>query len=132
MKAEDLGLERKELKALKAVRDGLASGRYRHVKTTKFNAENKSRKPLFNMSAACETHECGTVACIGGWVARELGMDKDEAASFVYGIKPYSPLHELFYPTTDKDWNTITPKKAAQAIDNFIKTSNPKWAEVVG
>lgn len=132
--AKQLGLSRKEHNALVKIQDGLASGRYKHIKRdADYNwPEYKGKKPLFNMNQACtKGHSCGTVACIGGWMALEMKMSPQEAADFVFNVRSGVPKYRLFYPEdVVDDWDEITPKKAARAIGNFLETGDPQWDKV--
>lgn len=40
-------------------------------------------------------------------------------------------LWELFFPQDTDDAYSATPRQAAQAIDNFLETGDPKWREVM-
>lgn len=134
MKPKELGISIKEMNALRKVRDGLREGRFRHVTSPELDedAKVKKDKPLFNMEKACATgYECGTVACIGGWVALQMKIAPEEAAKYVYDGRSTS-LDKLYFPDVVKEWDLITPKKAAKAIDNFLTTGDPQWRKVVG
>lgn len=82
----------------------------------------------FNMDKACSDRPCGTIACIGGWAGLFMGMSHDEASDFVYEVGV--DLYPLFYPGR-VDYEKITPKQASQAIDNYLETGEPRWAEVL-
>lgn len=126
MTARKLGLTKKELEALLAVRDGLASGAYKHVRNF---SDTKSKKPMFNMTQACVSDSCGTIGCIGGWMARQMGLNEIEAHDYVYETP--GKTYDLFFPKgLNGDWDKITPKQAVKAIDNFLETGDPKWPQV--
>jgi len=96
----------------------------------------------FNMNTKCNALDCGTVACIGGWVY--LAMQKiaiyaktpspvilAKACDYV-GSHKSPELHGLYYPyQVKKDWGTITSAEAAQAIRNFLTSGDPQWASIV-
>ena len=100
--------------ALIQVRDALASGKL---------------DGHFNINVAIS--QCGTFACIGGHMAQLMGMTGyEEIQSYVSAHKD---LHELFYPDSEEDlnWDDITPTQAVMAIDNFLKTGNPEWNDII-
>ena len=121
--AKQLGITAAERRALPKIRDGLREGRYRHVKRPEM-AEKKGTKPVFNMNTMCSTFDCGQVGCIGGWVAFEMKMNVEESANYV--DEATGPIQSLFYPPDNiTDWDNITPKRAATAIDNFLNGNEP-------
>lgn len=132
LSAKKLGITQKELNALKRVRDGLREGRYRHVKNCDLRDAKSDGRPIFNMEGSAWNASCGTVGCIGGWMAMSMGMSTLAASDYVHDTSP-AALHPLFFPHGVDlfHWDRITPKRAARAIDNFIETGDPKWAQVV-
>lgn len=125
--ARQLKITEGELKALKKVQRGLNSGEYRHVKNS-FMGRKSSGKPIFNMAIENESYSCGQVACIGDWMA--LQIKHKDPAGYVHS-KHGKPIHELFFPPDEFDWEDITPKNAAAAIDNFRKTGDPNWYGII-
>jgi hypothetical protein len=79
----------------------------------------------FDMQCAGLRTDCGTVACIGGWMA--ILMDRD-MATYVYSISPESSLWKLFWSCTD---NALSTEKAATAVRNYLTFGNPRWDEVL-
>lgn len=93
-------------------------------------------------------YHCGTVACIGGHLSLHLqGLPVTAAQTFeitpehqavadqyVMERQYGSPLSPLFYPPVGEIysgcWHRLTPVAAADAIENFLKTGKPAWAEV--
>lgn len=92
--------------------------------------------------------DCGSVACIGGHAyLKAHGADVtkpiipdlvDDAASFVNGVEMDTPLHKLFYPfyldyafdekgEDQADWDVLTPREAALAIDNYLAGADEPW-----
>lgn len=121
--AEQLGISKREFGALRRVRDGLRSGRYVH--TPNVSDPPKTRKRLFNMKYDSASTNCGTAACIGGWMAKEM-----RKSAFDCVMNAEGSLKKLFFPQINYDrWDDITPKQAVTAINNFLKTGNPKWRE---
>lgn len=139
---KELGITKKEYNAAIKVRDGLREGRYVHIKyDDDGEIKNGSEKRLFNLGEAFRpaTSDCGSVACIGGWMATEMRVPVAERTHFVDPRFGYTSargrsdsLYPLFFPEgLDVEWETVSPKRAAKAIDNFLKTGSPKWDRVV-
>jgi hypothetical protein len=134
--AAELGIEPIEHLALRVVRDGLASGAFRHVKNAKWFSTKGDGQPVFSMDTVHMNTPCGTVGCIGGWMAAEMQMSRAEAVEYVSTQdEDDTVLKSLFYPagfrTVGGTWDNITPKRAAKAIDNFLNTGDPQWAKVL-
>lgn len=83
---------------------------------------------VFNMDYVIQRAECGTVYCIGGFMAMLLG---EYPYGFVSG-KRDTKIHELFMPSNVINWSEITKEQAIKAIDNFIESGDPRWKEVMG
>lgn len=126
--AKQLKLTNAELTALKAVRSGLLRGEYVHAPNPD-EMTPVSRRRLFNMNYDSETaFRCGTVCCIGGWMAKEMPTKE----MFSIWDAEEKPIGRLFFPGVGVDeWDAITPRQAARAISNFLKTGFPRWREVV-
>lgn len=116
-----------EREALIKVRNGLASGEYVHARSRR----SKKGKRVFNMDV---THSpCGTAACIGGWMAMDMGMEVgDEVDLYVCEGGHEEDLYNLFFPDDDfgGSYSLITPQQAVHAIDNFLKDGDPRWEEI--
>jgi hypothetical protein len=103
---------------------------------------------FFDMGHSCTVQECGSVACIGGTVG--LFCNMPDPAKYVMAIdhaggvlKPlYFPQWnngETVYlaagapgaPAGSYGWRSITPKMAAAAVDNFLRTGKPNWDKVI-
>lgn len=130
---EKLGLSFAEFGALLGTREMLKSGALTFAKGQSCPVAGKH---LFNMSVASETRECGSVGCIGGTMGQIMGMEPYMAEQFVYKQMRGEPdarpkLTKLFFGPEKLDLETVTVKQAIKAIDNFIKTGDPKWAKVV-
>lgn len=131
--ARQLNLNPEEYEALLLVREGLANGKWKHAL--------KGDKDIacgFNMAQAhYEKEGCGTVACIGGWMAVAMGMDNMAANAYVGKHEPWSgrssdrPIARLFFPPWSSTYENITTEQAVQAIDNFLKEGSPCWADVI-
>lgn len=121
--ARQLGITSKELDVLMDVRNKLCSGEYKHVVINMLGTSmDDTCRTGFNM----RIWDCGTACCIGGWMNREC---------YEWGPK-HSPKHSsalqrLFYPDLDPNkWSSLSTCDAVAAIDNFVETGDPKWAEV--
>lgn len=124
--------------ALKAVKKRFEAGGYVHLSGAAYNdgppRAVKWRKPRFNMGTNCEyiaNTSCGTVACIGGAAALEMGMSVDEADNHV--VRARGRVRKLYYLPNDVDgkYDDVTPKIAAKAIGNFLKTGDPDWKKIL-
>jgi len=135
----------REHEALVTVRDALAAGEFRHSRITE-----GPDGPTFNMRSTCLSGDCGTIACIGGWMAiTMLGLAREKPVSYEnqtqvfdfvtdYGdgeLLPSSPsLMGLFYPPGAREdeewWDFITPAYAVEAIDNFLRDGDPRWGAI--
>jgi hypothetical protein len=100
--------------ALQVVRDKLASG--------------EIPEESFDM-----WEDCGSVCCIGGWVAKELGINAHTKQQ--YFVWKTQELRDLFFPPTHTRESTqyykITVAQAVQAIDNFKENKKPRWDEIL-
>lgn len=123
---KQLGISFEEYNALITVMNRLERGELKHI--TEFHKKSELVGNLFCMSYAGTQANCGTVACIGGWVALTMG----ESCHYVMKIARNNPLMKLYYPAIDlESWRDITPAQAAQAVHNFLATGEPRWTEVI-
>lgn len=97
----------------------------------------KASKPYeFDMSTwaghACNSSECGTSHCIGGWVDLAAGGNGNHPP---FGHFPNlsedvtAAAEKLFQPETGKAW-TSKKKHGLQALDNFIAQKSNPWKGV--
>ena len=115
-----------ERETLIKVRNGLASGDYVHVQ----DERPAHGKRVFDMDVASKT--CGTVACIGGWMAMDMGLKTViEVSNYVSSGGHESDMRGLFFPDIDGNFSRITPAQAVQAIDNFLQGEDPCWEEIL-
>lgn len=114
--------------ALIGVRNAMASGGITH------DANGQSsvvpNEHTFNMNCTGKVYNCGSVACIGGYMAMAMGVGgADEISDYVYGRER---LRTLFFPSKcGHIYEKITPKHAIKAIDNFLTSGAPKWRDVL-
>jgi len=128
------GVSFEELIALYGVRAMLASGEIKS--TLSFNILPTATAHLFNMGVTCETSHCGSIACIGGYMA--MVLQKPIAWVSPYNAQPHpadperapKSLVPLFFPHED-DYDHITNKQAIKAIDNWLETGRPKWRAIL-
>jgi hypothetical protein len=123
-----------EYKALLEIRGQFASGVFHHDPSGEAELPNG-----FNMNFPIEESGCGTTACIGGWMYLAMQRDRSSASSCAgaYVARDRSrPLNLLFYPPQEVidevNYDDITPGAALVAIDTFLATGTPDWAEAVG
>lgn len=91
------------------------------------------RGQYFNMAIAVshsDDKECGTCACIGGWLAMKLGITNPERIEDWVSAAP-KPWAQLFYPGHVDSWSAITPQQAAQAIRAFVSGNDNPWEGLV-
>ena len=143
---EKLKISFKEWLALIAIRAALESGAIEHNRDagkwgsggTQFLTKNPGVH-VFNMANCMSEANCGTVGCIGGYMGTVMFDKVEEADSFVRAADPSwfrrnARFTDLFYPPrgpSDVAYETITAAQAVRAIDNFLTTGKPKWAEVL-
>jgi hypothetical protein len=134
--AEKLALQR----VLSGIKTGLITERkgYTGAALTKIGGDDAplNKKLLFNMGEPGERIECGTVACIGGWMGIFMGMTIPQASDFVESKEDRpNKFRTLFYPDHEDRINVaypdITTKQAAAAIENFLRTGKPNWNRVL-
>lgn len=138
----DLGITEAEHAALQVVRDGLANGRFIHVMEREVsenlnilsNPETTSLEgERFAMTESCVEGSCGTVACIGGWVAKIMGYGAVGARRYVHEcFMDTSPLRPLYYPYHVDEWDFITPDVAARAITTFLDSGDVDYPALIG
>lgn len=105
----------------------------------------------FNMAISCvrgsvTAGDCGTVACIGGWMAMRMGLNVPAASAYVsapilskpFGSRGGYALLALFHPLAGLYahdwWRTITAAQAARVAKEFMYGGAtriaPAWQEV--
>jgi len=145
LSAQRLDIKPYEYKAVLEVRELFASGKVWHDQ----HVENL-KPDGFNMNLIVCEAECGTTACLGGWMF--LAMQRDHtnpcisAYQYVHNYRS-TALGPLFFPFTDCNGRTLRdedgqdfdfpfelmpPEFALAAIDNFLATGDPDWPAVTG
>lgn len=138
---ERRGITFQEHMALLAVRAALAEGVLdMHPEPDPDGVEAVDDAHTFHMSCVMDKGHCGTVGCIGGYMAFIMGRGDEYVRDHVrWGEVPSyardgmcSPsLSPLFFPPNGKDWPSATPKVAVKAIDNWLKDGNPRWSKLL-
>jgi hypothetical protein len=143
LSAQRLGITHYEYKAALQVRELFASGKVWH------DRELENLKPDgFNMNVPLCEGECGTTACIGGWMFLAMQRDRTNpcflAAQYVNSYRSEA-LGPLFFPFTDLNGHTLLdddgedydfpfelmpPEFGLAAIDNFLTTGDPNWPAI--
>lgn len=122
MSAKRIGMSDRELDAHIKVLGMLERGELVHV-------NDAPQGERFNMSDCGTINECGTVACIGGWVALCLGRKSQRTlVNYVHSVT--GPREELYFPHFHHPVmpHKITPQQAAHALRNYLTTGKPGWA----
>lgn len=110
--------------ALRHVRDQLRSGRIKHLPV--INKEAKGFK--FTMEIYEYQYECGTIACIGGYMGLALWPDlttRERDVQRYWVMEEMPELKKLFMPPPSMNWAKITPEQTADAIDRFLNDETP-------
>lgn len=146
MQTEDkLGISAEELNTLVRVRDMLSSGEIEHSDTKGLGIYSAPYNAVvFNMAyCAAGASNCGTTCCIGGWMYALMHGRRDESGVLRFDrekaqlyVDSHLALRELFYPNSESgcttfDYDTITPRQAAQAITNLLETGEPDWSSIL-
>ena len=137
---EELDITQKERVAMIKMRKLLLRTKVAGVKTDYYGEKDRraclmpnfNGPTFFKMDISAGNWECGTVCCIGGGMALLMGMSIQKAAAYV---ENHFSLNDLFYPTYrdggQLNYEKITPKRAAQAIENFLFYGRPRWQTIV-
>ena len=94
--------------------------------------ESREEVKFFDMSGYhVKGYRCGTVGCIAGW-CHEVSHGKvfpgiDEGLL----AENLSPETMDLFHAMGHDRATITPPQAARALNNYLVTGAPRWAEVL-
>jgi hypothetical protein len=127
-KTADLGIKDVEFEALIKVLGMLEREELKHC----VSGPNYAMEPNgFNMGDWCTRRgECGTVACIGGWVAI---ITEQDPRDYVKDAKGH--LRELYYPPQGAKgemlFGEIKPPQAATALRSYLSTGEANWAEAL-
>lgn len=130
--AADLGITEPQKEALMKTLVLLETGKLKHAHSGLSKLDSTIRPKfdgLFNMGTwGMVSHECGTIACIGG-TAELIGNVR-------FGQLPHRNLpinlRKLFYATgVQGNWRDVTPAQAAIALRSYLTTGDAKWQEAV-
>lgn len=143
-----LKIKKWELESLLKTRAILASEK---VRNARHKGKTRLKGALFDIGNSGESnyasdrkeeYNCGTVACIGGWMRllkdegfcpTRLFTEDETRSATLYVNDPDShsePLHGLFFPPIRYNWNKITAADAVVAIDKFLETGKADWSHV--
>jgi len=75
----------------------------------------------FNTQTTGKKQDCGTVACIGGWVAFLTNRDSD-----AYVKRAKDNLCRLYWPDVES-MAAISVAQAARALRSYLTTGQPNW-----
>jgi hypothetical protein len=123
---EKLGITVQEYLALLGVRTALKVGTLTfHPEIEHHQTERVGSEHVFNMACPLQTNSyCGSIGCIGGWMALTMGRDPNHYVQDTPG-----PLGPLFYPPDMIDYPKITPAQAITAIDKWLAGKKPWTAK---
>lgn len=131
-------LSAKELKIQSFERKGLID--FTEDKTLRHNPKvtfdtcpRDSTAPIFNMNYAERRADCGTVMCIGGYVAHRANRIAilPVTADFYVEVQRSEVLNELYYPSISfRLWSNISLEDAKQVVRNFLTTGKVDWSDV--
>lgn len=82
----------------------------------------------FNMECSGAQTDCGTMACIGGWVAILMGRRDKFINQYVNTRNPNSKIGRLYWGCTG---SATTVEQAATALRNFLTDGDARWNEVI-
>jgi hypothetical protein len=121
---EELGITFREWAALFGVAQVL------HAGIIPMHRNAPSGVHAFNLETSCRGNgHCGTVGCIGGYVALAMGKDINKASNYVHTAG--GNIRELYFPSPAIAYDRVTQGQAAQAIGNFLTTGNPMWRDII-
>lgn len=117
--AAELGITERELEAL--------------IKTRCLLTGDLPDGNVFNMGTTVVKKECGTAACIGGWMGIAMGLSSAGHIDDYICEDRSESLRALFFP---RDilvglWSSISQETAIDVIDYFLETGEVCWARFV-
>jgi len=126
----ELNLDEKLYDALKKVLVRLETNDLVYVTDNRLREGTEldlSKPNGFNMNVVLIQKECGTVGCLAGWAAIEMGVKP----SRVIGMAESGILGDLFYPDIlPGKYHKITTEQAAIALRNYLTTGEVDWSHV--
>lgn len=136
--AEQLKLPQPIYEGFMQILVGLELGEYAFVPAGTTNFKVEGLKP-FNMhdwgSSDENQHDCGTAACIGGWLERLVPGTEGLRLCWEHAVAlgrerrcENSPLWGLFMATGfKKKLCDITPSEGAKALRRYLETGRGDW-----
>jgi hypothetical protein len=127
--AAELQITDSEYEAALVVLRMLERGELHHLfedEQSHFNAWDRATIPNgFNMACSGVRTSCGTVACIGGWMAMHMKLHMRRYVGYTHSPS----LRSLFWGNTHSH---TTTEQAAMAMRNFLTVGKPEWASTCG
>ena len=119
--SNDLGIDEKIYKALLEVKRQLDKG---FIEPGQFCMGVVRTHPM----------ECGTIACIGGWVGINLNLGVQATHRMVASAS--GSIRKLYFPDEIRSYHVddayrATSSQASEAINNYLILGDPKWQEVM-
>lgn len=124
----ELGIEELEFGALTKVLGMLERGELIHEPRMKGNIFDPQVQNGFCMACSGIQTSCGTVACIGGWVAILMGNKGPSINEYVNLVEGSSSLRDLYWGRSRRN---VTPAQAAIALRNYLTHGEPRWEEAL-
>lgn len=126
--ADELKISEEELSAAISVLGMFERGEIVHQTPISnfrdWDAETPIAKRSFNMACSGVQADCGTIACIGGWMAVLMGYQGKGINAYVNSTRADSTLYPLFWLRTDI---RITADQAATALRSYLTTGDARW-----
>ncbi len=82
----------------------------------------------FSMNLVLIQEKCGTIGCIAGWAAIEMGV-KPYVVTGMAG-ETNCILEGLFYPPSDINYKKIDTEQAATTLRDYLTTGEVDWSHV--
>ena len=125
--AEDLKISEAEWSAAISVLGMFERGEIVHQPPKEYDwgSETPIAAHSFNMECSGVVADCGTIACIGGWIAVLMGRRGGDINEYVNGTGADNlPLYGLFWGKTDPE---VTAEQAARALRSYLTTGDARW-----
>lgn len=103
----------------------------KHFDMREFMEVDGERHTITPIVLGDNINKCGAVACIAGWaVAHFMPHHKvtyGDISAYANELLGYPP-GILFMPDCIDEWETISPKDAAQTIRSYVETGVVDWS----
>jgi hypothetical protein len=143
--AQELGIKAWEYRELKRLYVLLKNDKVQLDMSNAIEEIKNKDSTLIDMDLKVKPYDCGTVACVGGHIGLAHGLTIKETKEYVQfsaeslledGMNTIQfghsdPLRKLFYPeNVSCEWEKISKKDTATAINNFLYGSNDPWKHI--